>query len=388
MIAYNREGLDNAALQQEAEHAYSQQCISAEEKAGIDAAYPSGFYTPNPFIRIGLFLLTTMIVLFSLALCWALVMTPMQDAWRILIFFFGLAVYAALELFIREKKHYRSGVDDGLLWMSAILLLSAINIDLDIPLWLRCATVFLFAIYGTLRFADMIMSACAVLALLGTLFYLYLETGSLARATAPFIMMAASLLIYQLARRWSNNEKWRHYTYCFTTAQITSLITLYLSGNYFVVREVSNEMFGLHLLPGQSIPAGWLFWTTTIIIPIVYMLLGIQKKNLLLLRIGLLLSAASAYTIRYYYSLLSIEAIMTLTGLLLIVLAYALVRYLHTPKYGFTYHPNNHAHLFERLQAESLIITETFATPQTPSRSADFKFGGGTGGGGGADGSW
>jgi hypothetical protein len=388
MIAYNRQWLDNAALQQEAAHAYNEQCISAEEKARIDAAYPTGFYTPNPFIRIGLFLLVSATVLILLAWCFLILDSQMKEAWRALVFFYGAAVYVALELFTRKNKHYRSGVDDGLLWTSAILLLCAINIDLDIPLWMRCATVFLFAVYATLRFADMIMSACAILALLGMLFYLYLETGSLARATAPFIMMAASLLIYQLARRWSNNEKWRHYTHCFTTAQITSLITLYLSGNYFVVREVSNEMFGLHLLPGQSIPAGWLFWTTTIIIPIVYMLLGIQKKNLLLLRIGLLLSAASAYTIRHYYSLLSIEAIMTLTGLLLIVLAYALVRYLHTPKYGFTYHPVNHAHLFERLQAESLIITETFATPQTPSRSSDFKFGGGTGGGGGADGSW
>lgn len=388
MIAYNREWLDNAALQQEAEHAYKEECISAEEKAHIDAAYPCGFYTPNPFIRIGLFLLTTMVILFSLALCWLLFMTPMQHAWRALTFLFGLAVYVALELFIKEKNHYRSGVDDGLLWMSAILQLSAFNIDLDMPSWMRCVIVFLVAACATLRFADMIMSVCAVLALLGTLFYLYLETGSMARATVPFVIMITSLLVYQLARRWSRIEKWRHYTHCFTTAEITSLITLYLAGNYFVVREVSNEMFGLHLLPGQSIPAGWLFWTTTVVIPVIYILLGIRKKNLLLLRTGVLLSAASIYTIRHYYSMLSIEAAMTLCGLLLIALAYALIRYLHTPRYGFTYHPVNHAHLFERLQAESLIITETFATPQTPSRSSDFKFGGGTGGGGGADGSW
>jgi len=388
MIAYNREWLDNAALQEEAAYAYKEECISAEEKARIDEVYPSGFYTPNPFIRIGLFLLTTMIVLFSLALCCLIFMDGIKHAWRILLSFFGLAVYAALELFIKEKKHHRSGVDDGLLWMSAILLLSVFNIDLDIPSWLRCAMVFLVAAYATLRFADMIMSVCATLALLGTLFYLYLETGSIARATVPFVLMLASLLIYQSARRWSRIEKWRHYTDCFTTAEISSLITLYLAGNYFVVREVSNEMFGLHLLPGQSIPAGWLFWATTLIIPILYILLGIRKKNLLLLRIGVVLSAASIYTIRHYYSVLSIEAAMTLSGLLLIALAYALIRYLHTPKHGFTYHPVNRAHLFERLQAESLIITETFATPQTPARSSDFKFGGGSGGGGGADGSW
>jgi uncharacterized membrane protein YgcG len=388
MIAYNREWLDNAALQAEAGQAYQEACISAEEKARIDAAYPSGFYTPNPFIRIGLFLLTAMIVLFSLALCCLIFMNGIEHAWRGLLFFFGLAVYAALELFIREKKHHRSGVDDGLLWMSAILVLAVFNIDLDIPAWLRCGMIFLVAAYATLRFADMIMAVCAVLALLGTIFYVYLETGSMARATVPFIVMIASLLIYQLARRWSKLEKWRHYSDCFTTAEITSLITLYVAGNYFVVREVSNEMFGLRLLPGQPIPAGWLFWTTTVVIPIIYMLLGIRKKNLLLLRTGVVLSAATIYTIRYYHSILSIEAALTLCGLLLLVLSYALIRYLDTPKHGFTYHPIHHAHLFERLQAESLIITETFASSQTPSRGSDFKFGGGSGGGGGADGSW
>jgi len=388
MIAYNGEWLDNAALQQEAAYACKEECISAEEKARIDAAYPAGFYTPNPFIRVGLFLFTSMVVLFSLALCYRpFFMTSLDYGWPALLFFFGIAVYAALELFIKEKNHHRSGVDDGLLWMSAILL-SVFIIYLDMPSWLRCAMVFLVAAYFTLRFADMLMCACAILALLATIFYLYLETGPMARATVPFLIMAASVLIYLLTQRYSNIEKYRHYTHCFTSAEITSLITLYLAGNYFIVREVSNQMFSLHLLPGQSIPAGWLFWTTTIAIPIIYLLLGVQKKNLLLLRIGLLLSAASAYTIRQYYSLLSIEAIMTLCGLFLIALAYILIRYLHTPKRGFSYHPLNRAQLFEGLQAESLIITETFATPQTPPNSSDFKFGGGTGGGAGADGAW
>ncbi|WP_298735424.1 hypothetical protein [uncultured Chitinophaga sp.] len=388
MIAYNREWLDNAALQEEAEYAHKEGCISAEEKARIAAAYPSGFYTPNPFIRSGLFLLTAVIVLFSLAFCCLIFMAGIEKAWRVLVFMFGLGVYTVLEIFIKDKQHHRSGVDDGLLWMSAILLLGVFNIDVDIPAWMHCGMIFLAAGYATLRFADMMMSACAVLAFLGVLFYLYLETGSIARVTVPFVVMIASLLIYQLARRWCRNEKWRHYTNCFAAAEISSLITLYLAGNYFVVREVSNEMFGLHLLPGQSIPAGWLFWTTTILIPIIYLVLGIRQKNISLLRIGLLLAAASIYTIRYYYSILSIEAAMTLCGGLLIAVAYTLIRYLHTPKHGFTYQPVNHAQLFERLQAESLIITETFSTPQAPARNTDFKFGGGTGGGGGAEGAW
>lgn len=388
MIAYNREWLDNAALQQDVEHAFQEQCISAEEMQRIHAAYPVGFYSPNPYIRVGLFLLTAVIVLFSLGLFLLIFLRGIDDAWRAMLIFFGLAVYGALELFIKEKKHYRSGVDDGLLWTSAALLTFAFTFETNISPWVNCALIFVIAACFTLRFADMIMSAVAVLAFLSMLFYLYLLTGNIARATAPFVLMAASLLIYLLAQRCSKNEEWRHYAHCCTSAEITSLITLYLSGNYFVVRELSNEMFGLQLLPGQSIPAGWLFWTITIVLPIIYMVLGIQKKDMLLLRTGLLLSAVSSYTVRHYYSIMSIEAVMTLAGLFIIGISYAFIRYLNTPKHGFAYHPVNRDHLFERLQAESLIITESFTPPATTPPATGIKFGGGSGGGGGAEGVW
>lgn len=386
MIAYNKEWLDNAALQQEVEQAYHEQCISREEKERIHAAYPVGFYSPNPYIRIGLFLLTAVIVLFSLGLFMLMLMGAVKDAWRGLLIFFGLAVYGALELFIRELKHYRSGVDDGLLWGSVALLITALNLDLDMPTWMRCALTFIIAAYATLRFADMLMSVVAVLALLGCVFYIYLLTGDTARLTAPFVIIAISIALYQLAARLSQNDKWRHYAHCCTTAKVSALITLYVAGNYFVVRETSIHLLDLDLFPGQPLPAGWLFWTTTALIPVIYILLGVKKKDAILLRTGLLLSAASAFTLRHYYSIMPLEAVMTLIGLLLIGLAYALIRYLKTPKQGFTYHQLDRTQLFEQLQAESLVITETFTPPPTP--APGFKFGGGSGGGAGADGSW
>ncbi len=386
MIAYNKLWLDNAALQEEVAEAYRQQCISTEERTRITEAYRVGFYTPNPYIRIGLFLLTAVIVSFSLGLFMLVFLSGLEKAWRGLLFFFGIGIYGVLELFVKDKKHYRSGVDDGLLWMSMVLVFTAVTVDTDLPVWSYCAFAFALTLYLTLRFADRVMAIAAVTALLAFIFHAYLLIGTTARVTVPFVIMAAALLLYLLSRRWANNERWRYYLHCCKMMEISSLIAIYLAGNYLVVRELSNEMFDLGLQPGQSIPAGWLFWAFTIIIPLLYIYLGIQKKDSILLRSGIVLVAASAYTIRHYHSFMSIEAVMALCGVLLIGISYALMRYLHTPKHGFTAHPSDETHLLEKLQAESLIITETFAEPPAP--APGFKFGGGSGGGGGANGSW
>jgi uncharacterized membrane protein YgcG len=386
MIAYNKLWLDNAALQEEVAEAYRKQCLSADERTRIHEAYPVGFYTPNPYIRIGLFLLTAVIVSFSLGLFMLVFSSGLEHAWRGLLFFFGIGIYGVLELFVKDKKHYRSGVDDGLLWMSMALIFTAVTIDTDQPVWLYCALAFALTLYFTLRFADRLMAIAAVAALLAFIFHAYLLIGAMARITVPFVIMAASLLLYLLSRRWADNERWRHYLHCCKMMEISSLIAIYLAGNYFVVRELSNEMFYLGLQPGQSIPAGWLFWIFTIIIPLLYIYLGVRKKDSILLRTGVVLVAAAACTVRQYHSIMSIEAIMALCGVLLIGISYALIRYLHTPKHGFTAHPPDETRLLEKLQAESLIITETFAEPPTP--APGFKFGGGSGGGGGANGSW
>src|SRR6185436_9217035 len=65
MIAYNHTSLDNLLVYEEASAASDQQLISKEELDAIAKAYPVNLYSPNLFIRIGFFLLTTLIVLMS-----------------------------------------------------------------------------------------------------------------------------------------------------------------------------------------------------------------------------------------------------------------------------------------------------------------------------------
>jgi uncharacterized membrane protein YgcG len=127
-----------------------------------------------------------------------------------------------------------------------------------------------------------------------------------------------------------------------------------------------------------------LFWALTLLTPLVYIFIGLRKKDRLSLDIGLLLIAASIFTIRYYYHVLPLEWAMTIGGILLIGIAYACMRYLKTPQKGFTCDPDADQHFVEALNLEALVIAETFQPATQPGN--DFQFGGGSGGGGGAGG--
>jgi hypothetical protein len=192
--------------------------------------------------------------------------------------------------------------------------------------------------------------------------------------------------LYFFSKRLLQAGQWKHYSDGLTLATITCLVCVYAAGNYFVVREASIEMFNLSLNEGQDIPFGWLFWMFTIVIPLLYIGRGIQKKDAVLLRVGLLLVAAIVFTVRYYYHVIPAELAMVLGGMFFIILSYALIKYLHQPRYGFTYKEQRDKNFMDKLQVESLVIAQTFSGPASSATDTGTQFGGGTGGGGGATG--
>jgi len=186
-----------------------------------------------------------------------------------------------------------------------------------------------------------------------------------------------------LIKNLEKKESLKNYEHCFTIIIIASLLSFYAAGNYYVVREVSNSMFGLGLNDNESIPFGWLFWIFTITIPLLYILRGVQKKDVVLLRIGLILVAAIVFTVKYYYTVLPVEILMVLGGAIMIAISYAVTNYLAQPKNGFTSVRLNSRPDKDKLNIEALLIAETFGATEP---AADAKFGGGSTGGGGASG--
>lgn len=389
MLAYNNDTLNNLDIKEEAEKALRKDCIDAATYQAIITAHPVNLYTPNPIIRAGLFILTLIVVSLSLGFMTLVSLTALKDekSFGGLCIFAALLCYGALELFLREKKLFRAGVDDALLWCTVSLLLSSLAIYGTDSMLTWSLSVLALTLMATLRFADMVMAAAAFLSLLALVFVLTLKTGVVSRTLIPFLIMALSLLVYFASRKGIRQPACKHYRACLTVVSVLSLLTLYLAGNYFVVRELSNELFDLQLQPGQSIPGASFFWVYTVVVPLVYLYLGIRKKDTILLRTGMILLAAIVFTIRAYHSVMPLETAMAVGGLVLTIGAWALIRYLKVPRQGFTYEEDADPSLADKLKIESLIIAQTYApVAHTPGNNMDF--GGGSGGGGGASGDY
>jgi len=387
MIAYNRTSLDNLAIRNQAQEAFAAGCITREENAKIGAAYPVDFYTPNIFICVGLFLLTVLITACSLGLI-MLVNAGGGDSFTVLLLFFGLACYGALEYVVHERQHFRSGVDYALLWMSAVLLYAGIYLAVkNMSTAAQCITIFIISLLFTLRFANNLMALVAYTSLLAFIINIAAELNGL-QLVMPFIIMAVSVASWFLTVRLYNYKSSRHYRQCLTAIKLATLTGFYLAGNYFVVRELGSYMFGPSLYAG-GISIGWLFWILTVATPLLYIYQGILKKDSIFLWTGLALTAATVFTIRYYYNLMPVEWAMIIGGIGLISISYGLIRYLKTPRHGFISLESISKHLLEKLNIESLVIAETFGGPTAVKAATnDFQFGGGSGGGAGAGGQY
>ena len=382
MIAYNKEWLKNLMIREEASNAFHEYCIEESELNAINNKYPIQFYTPQYFIGIGLFLLTIIILFFSFGVLALLFMDSFERVIGGLAIFFGMLTYAGLEYMAQTKKHYRSGVDDALLWVAAISISGGVIHLTGSGELISCVIAFIICLYGVLRFTDRPMAVAAYVCLMGVFYYSITSMEVYGKMLAPFALMAVSGIIYFVATTIKNKDNNNLYHECLQVSRIITLLGFYCAGNYFVVRELSNEMLHLDLQDNQSIPFAWLFWICTITIPVVYLLVGIQGKDKMWIRTGLVLMVAAVLTIKYYYYIVAVETIMTVGGMALLGIVYGLSQYLKKPRFGFTGTDSSIHDKEEKIQVESLVVSETFSP--TPEAADVTRFGGGGFGGGGS----
>jgi hypothetical protein len=386
MIAYKEKSLDALVINEEAVRALKKQFISNEEYAGITNAYEAHLYSPNVFIRIGLFVLTVVIVFMSFGLMFLFTGDALNNetALFVMTFIFSALIYAALEWMIQSKRHYRSGVDDALLWLALVYIVSDISMYSNLTSLWTSVLIFILSLAATIRFANSVISAVMFGSFISIIFFGITPMGTIAKAILPFVVMVIAFGIYVLVLNVKHKTSLRHYKFCFIMLEVLSLITTYVSVNYLVVRELSVMMFDLRLPQNASITGGWFFWICTFLFPVLYIARGLQKKDRVILRTGLVLIAATVFTYKYYYTVAPVEQVMTAGGILLIIVAYVVIRYLQTARKGITDRPAEYETLEGKLQVESLVIAESFS--ESPAPDEGFRFGGGSTGGGGATG--
>ncbi len=243
MIAHSCESLDNRNIQQQAAEALAKSVITQAEYQHITEVYPFKLYTPNVFIRIGLFLLTVLAVACGLGLCLLIGMGEGDHGIGILLIIWGIATYGALEFVIHSRGVYQAGVDDALLWLAGGLLFGGINmLSNNLSISLESTIILVLAAWGLVRYADRLMALVAYGALIYLVFHLIITTGAV--GSSIVVIMIFSAIAYLLLSRLSTAESLRHYHTCLLLLRMAALLSFYLSGNYYVVQNIDASIHG------------------------------------------------------------------------------------------------------------------------------------------------
>jgi hypothetical protein len=386
MIAYNTNWLFNLSVIKEAKRWSKQNLISADQYSAIKESHPSGFYHPNLVIRILLFIATLIALAGVTGLIGLIMLDAIEDYIEVLCIFYGLGSWIFLEMVFVKNSHYKSGVNEALLYHSigwtigGVAGTAGFNEEAVI---VTCLIVFSFA---AIRYADLICTACGFASFAYLVFHELYAAGGIFQQIIPIVFIIVFTPVYFMIIKAKKIKNWDLWGDCLILIEALSLLTIYAAGNYFVVRELSENLMSLYIEPGKDIPFAWLFYALTVIIPITYLYFGITKKNIVLLRVSLVAVAFSVFTFKYYFSLGHPEITLTLAGAILLTLALYLFRFLKTPRFGYT----RETLLKEKwadANPEAFIISQTLGGNKVTMESpADLGGGGTTGGGGSSDG--
>jgi hypothetical protein len=365
--------------------------LAENEQAGSLA---SPFYMPNAFIRIGLFIFGSVCALAMLGLLFLMTGSPSTNhGFTTLVIIFGLLLFISLEVIIHQPKpFFRAGLEEALLYgaFTAFYFGSYELLAIHGPLPSGFAFFFGCALaIASIRYLDSLLATVALGFYFYALFNIVSKWGDETQYTLPMLMIVVSAMVIRGTGWALRKESWQYWDHLWIALRFTCLLTCYAGGNYFVVREMSHALFGLSLAPGQDIPGAIPFYSYTFALPLIYIGLGLIKKDRLFLRVGFLCLALAIFTYKYYHHTLPIEWGLTLGGIALISLAWLTLRIFKPLRFGITSNPEILATKAGALTMESIAVLNILPTQELPTQGPEGIQGGGGGfGGGGASGNF
>ncbi|MCC9074185.1 hypothetical protein LNQ49_21580 [Flavobacterium sp. F-65] len=390
MSIHDKRLLENLSLLKEADSLQSAGFISKEQYNSMKKELPSFKIHHNILVRIGFFLLGAFLYL---SICGVIALmgftTSNSDFGYVCCYIFAIVGFAGSEFLVRNN-YYRHGLDD------AFILGTILNAGFAIAISGRGDNILVIAITVTiislimyLRYLHLLSAFVFYVALTVTLgcgIFDYLEAG---QAILPFFMMLFSIGTFFFCKKLLENLTESFHYNGILLIKSASLILLYLSGNYLVVREFSASLLGGYYEVSPEIPFPLFFWSFTFIIPVLYLFFALRNKDRIMLWISFLAIAFSFYSFRFYYSVLPIEVALTIGGLVLFAVAFFSIKKIKNNETGLTFKPDRISNSNSLLNAEALIIASTFGMkPEIKPEASPMEFGGGDFSGGGSGGSF
>lgn len=387
MIIHDKKLLNDLALLEEADSLQKAGFISKEQKDIIKKQLSDFKAHNNILVRLGFFLLGSFLYSSICGTISLLGLSGERFFFEICCYLFAGVGFAGAEV-LSNQKYYRHGLDDAFILGMIMNIGFAVAIttegyELIIAIFVSIAS---FLAYR--RYLHLLSMLVFCLALSAVLFYGMFEIGTIGKTILPFVTMIFAGVFYFFTKVKIKSLKESYYYNGLLLANSFCLILFYLSCNYLVVRELSAELLGNEVLPGQDIPFAYFFYAFTFIVPVLYLVQALKTKDRIMLWISFLAIAFSIYTIRFYYSVLPIEIALTLGGMVLFAIAYFSIKKIKNNEVGVTFKPDRINNSNAILNAETLIVASAFSIKPEVKTESPMEFGGGGFSGGGSDGTF
>lgn len=386
MIVHDKNLLNNLALIEEADLLENAGFISKEQKKIIKNELPSFKVQNNILVRLGFFLLGAFLYLSICGVISLMGLTSSESAFlNICCYLFAVVGIVGAEL-LSNQTYYRHGLDDAfilgiLLNIGVGVFISTENFETGLipAVFVAIASFLTYRRYLHLLSVLVFCMACSAV-----LFFGMFEIGDIGKTILPFAGMLVSAGFYFFTKKRIKSLKEVYYYNGLLLANSFCLILFYLSCNYLVVRELSSELLGAEIQPGQDIPFAYFFYAFTFIVPVVYLVQALKTKDRIMLWISFAVIAFTVFTIRFYYSVLPIEAALTIGGLVMSAIAYFSIQKLKNKESGLTFKPDRINNSTAFLDAQTLIAASAFGMKPEVKTESPMDFGGGGFSGGGS----
>lgn len=399
MKAYNANTLRNRAVQTQTDRWHRAALLTDAQQDVIRTEYPSDFRETNFITEVGLFVFTLIVGGGGFLLIGELFQPGSSIGWFLLIY--GTGAIGAAEWLIYRHRYYRNGIDNALVVMGVICVLYGLFSEFwpDSTFWQRCMLAGSVLSLAVIRYGDPLLMLALLSVIYGLVFERLISTPAGQNAW-PFVGMGLSAGLYWLCKRLQDEPNplpsgptrplalrlgeanQLYYSDVLTHLEWFTLVALLGCGNYFVTQSraiVDLPQFGL-----DSPFFRGLFWFTTFAVPLVYGFFAVKNRDRTLLILVCLGMAGAVETARYHLETWPLSVHWAITGAVLVLAANGLIRWLRTPRYGFTDIPDDARPDWMNV-AEILTVNQITAAQAQP---PDLRFGGGSTGGGGAEGQY
>jgi MFS family permease len=385
----------NAAVRQAARSWRKKGAIDEATLAAIEKAAPDDRVRVGPVFRVLLFLFTMLAANALFGFLWLLFFDASgskETGIGVAAIVFGLALVGLTEFQVARLKRSQGGTEAATSLVALGYLIGGFAwFAFEVLSWPDEA-----AIIGVLVAATVLLVAAAWR--WGYPLYAGASAAALLLAIARYpggrlLWIVLPLLAMAVLLRLADSERLPPaYRHSCNAVLIVSLIGLYVAvhlGSFEI--GLVEEIGEITRSPGPASTSGVLWWLSafaTGLVPAVLLMMAIRTRRYPFLLVGLGTAVASLVTLRFYVHLAPLWVVLTVSGIALVAVVFAVRRYLDSgpnkERAGFTAEP-----LFEDLARQRLLemgaaVVSLSPEARTIREEPRFEGGGGDLGGGGS----